>query len=309
MSEEHPPKFSPTGAARPSFEHVILTRFNVRYVEDPNAPSIGVDPGWLEERFGLFEQYCLPSVLAQTEQNFTWILFFDRATPEPYAERARALASRRAGFHPIFCDALPLSAVHETVRRVSRNDPQWLLTSRFDNDDGLHKDFVATVQRAQRFDRPEVLNCPMGIILRDNRAYRRRDPSNAFISLSEPFSGMQTVFSILRHVYARESYPVRQVASAPMWLQVIHDSNISNRVRGRRVPLASVAPQFVALSNRSTGAARESGLRILAENLSLYIVRSSRDIAVIIVRRVAKLVGVDIRRKAVQPRKTSGAAR
>jgi hypothetical protein len=62
--------------ARPTFEHVLLTRFNVRYVEDPNAPSIGTDPDWLARRFELFERYCLPSVIAQSAQNFSWIIIY-----------------------------------------------------------------------------------------------------------------------------------------------------------------------------------------------------------------------------------------
>src|ERR1700735_3717087 len=104
-----------TGSCKGKSEHVILTRFNVRYEEDSAVPSIGVDPGWLQERFRLFEKYCLPSVLGQTDQNFRWLLFFDRATPEPFATRARALAVTRAGIFPVFCDALPISLIQKFI--------------------------------------------------------------------------------------------------------------------------------------------------------------------------------------------------
>jgi len=290
------------------FKHVILTRFNVRIVEDPKAPSIGTDPGWLAERFALFERYCLPSILAQTEQNFSWIVYFDSATPEPYAERARALASRRPGIFPIFCETLPMSLEREIVRKVVSEQPQWLLTTRLDNDDGLHADFVATVQRAQRFGEAEVLNCPIGVILRGDRAYRRRDMSNAFISLSEPFADFQTVFSIIRHLNARDFYPVRQMARSPMWLQVIHANNISNRVRGWRIPRARAAPGFPPFGDSSKTRDRESTVSILTENLSLSLVRSFRDFAVTSLRRIAKKFGLDIRRKAPQLRKNTASA-
>jgi hypothetical protein len=291
----------PSPSGPPSFAHVILTRFNVRWVEDANAPSIGTDPVWLENRFALFERYCLPSILGQSRQNFTWLIFFDGDMPQPYRDRAAALASLASRIVPIFCGTLPIELVQESVRKALPQAPRWLLTSRLDNDDGLHADFAATVQAAQRFEQAEVLNCPTGVILRDSRAYRRRDPSNAFISLSEPFAGAKTVFSILRHVYASESYPLRQLTDAPMWLQVIHTSNVSNRVRGRRAPLAWAQPGFPPLADAATVRA-EAHAAILVENLTLYILRSLRDFATTSVRRTAKLFGVDLRRKAVQPR-------
>lgn len=294
----HLPKWQASG---PKFKHVILTRFNVRYVDDPNVPSIGIDSGWLTDRFDLFERFCLPSVQSQTAQSFCWILFFDRATPEPFAARARALASLNRNYIPVFCAGLS-DEVKEAVQNALEEKPQWLLTSRLDNDDGLHPDFAATVQKAQRFEVAEVLNCPRGIILHADRAYRRRDPSNAFISLSEPFEQFSTVFGILRHVDAHKSYPVRQVASSPMWLQVVHTNNISNRVRGWRVSMASAAKEYPALI-AAAGRKRESAARIWAENLTLSPARASRDILVATVRRIVKAFGFELRRKAkVAPR-------
>jgi hypothetical protein len=291
--------------ASPTSEHVLLTRFNVRYVEDPNAQSIGTDPSWLTSRFELFERYCLPSVIAQSEQNFSWIVFFDAATPPEFAERAKALSALRARTYPIFWDTLPVDRVKETIASLLPTEPQWLLTSRLDNDDGLHADFMATLQRAQSFKEAEVLNCPNGVILNRQSAYRRRDMSNAFIALSEPYAGFKTVFSILRHVYANESYPVRQLEGPPMWLQVIHDTNISNRVRGWRAPLADVAPGFQIPLDLAPAANPESASAILMENMTYTVVRFFRDMAIVVVKRIARLLGLDLRLKAARVRKAT----
>jgi hypothetical protein len=280
--------------------HVILTRFNVRYVEDPTARSIGIDPAWLASRFNLFEKYCLPSVLAQTEQEFSWILFFDSATPEPFVARARALARERDGIFPVFCESLPLSRVKAAVSDILPEATEWLLTTRLDNDDGLHEEYVATMQAAQGCEKAEVLNCPTGIIFRNNRTYLRRDPSNAFISLSEPFSGFQTIFSISRHILAHESYPVRQLSAAPRWLQVVHANNISNRVRGWRIPRVMATEGFPALADLSAVAEKESTVAIHLENMTLNLLRVSRDKGVTIARRVARLFGLDLRRKVTE---------
>jgi hypothetical protein len=288
------PPIPRSGAA--AFAHVVLTRFNVRYVEDPDAPSIGVDPTWLAERFELFERYCLPSLIAQTEQNFIWLIFFDEATPEPFRQRVLDLPARHPPIRPVFCKTLPLSLVKDSIRSAITGQPDWLLTSRVDNDDGLHPGFVAALQKGQSLQQAEVLNFPLGIIVKGDRAYRRRDESNAFISLSEPLDDFESVYSITRHIYAGESYPLKQLVEDPMWLQVIHASNISNRVRGWRVPMAA-ASEFPGLALAAEQPSAENGLAILAENMSLFLLRASRDIAVKYARRAARLIGVDLRRK------------
>jgi len=286
---------------RPTFRHVILTRFNVRWEDNPNTPSIGIDPGWLSERFDLFERYCLPSVLAQTERNFDWLLFFNEKTPAAYADRIRALNLNHPFIVPVFCEALPLAEVQQAVRQVAGGKTDWLLTSRLDNDDGIHPEFVATLQQAQSFQQAEVLNYPYGVIFRAGHTYRRRDLSNAFISLSEPASEGQTVFSIPRHVYARDSYPVRQLPENPMWLQVIHQSNVSNRVRGIRIPVSSATADFPLVKDFAPRE-RELMTSVVLENLSLYPMRSLSDWLIMLVRHCAKLFGVDLYRKASRPR-------
>jgi hypothetical protein len=292
---------------RPSFSHVVLTRFNVRLNEDLTIPSIGTDLNWLAERFQLFEHFCLPSVLSQIEQNFTWIIFFDSATPEPFATRARELALQRNNLIPIFSPTLPMSRIKESIQEALPVSPEWLMTTRLDNDDGLHQDYVMTVQRMQRFEGSEVLNCPIGIILRKDRAYLRRDISNAFISLSEPYLNFETIYSV-RHRQAGNSFALRQGSRSPLWLQVVHDNNISNRVRGWRVTYASAARAFPAIIDPKTGPMRESMVEMLAENLTLSVMRSLRDYGVMVARNVARWFGIDLVRKpnTIRNRPTGG---
>src|ERR1700761_2223454 len=149
----------PAGAqpAAPRSKHVFLTRFNVRWDEASDGASLGTNPEWLAGRFDLFERYCLPSMLAQSTQDFTWIIFFDHQTPEPFATRARALAQVSPNIVPVFCKSLPLEFVVETIVEVLPEQPEWLLTTRLDNDDGLHRDFAATLQARQSFEQAEVL--------------------------------------------------------------------------------------------------------------------------------------------------------
>jgi hypothetical protein len=288
-----------SSAPKASFAHVILTRFNVRWDEPPTGPSRGTNPQWLERRFELFERYCLPSMLNQSRGDFHWLIFFDHETPEPFASRARALArSEGPRITPVFTGPLQNDGFGAIIAERLPATPDWLLTTRLDNDDGLHRDFVAAVQDAQRFARAEVLNCPTGVILSGSRAYRQRHLSNAFISLSEPFEARRTVLSITFHPYASDFYPVRQVRGGPLWLQVIHDGNVSNRVRGRRVRLASVADGFPPLESLAKLSEPEPLGAILMENLTVSAARTARDLAFAGARRGAKLLGLDLRRRA-----------
>lgn len=91
-----------------TFHHYILTRFNLpiffrlRNGMDVNA----CDEKYLEDRFGLFERYCMPSVMNQTCQNFKWLIFFDSRTPEVFRKRANFWHNRYNNIYVFYLDLL-----------------------------------------------------------------------------------------------------------------------------------------------------------------------------------------------------------
>ena len=67
-------------------KHFLATRFNLTVPNGKGSKSsklILTDDG-LENRFYLVENYCLSSVKNQTNQNFTWCVFFDTNTSSFY---------------------------------------------------------------------------------------------------------------------------------------------------------------------------------------------------------------------------------
>ena len=90
-----------------TFEHFILTRFNIPLKVDPppgQPPKhMGVDEGWLARRFDLFERVCLSSVQRQTEGAFQWLVFMYWATPLVFKERIVALTVRHEFLRPVYC--------------------------------------------------------------------------------------------------------------------------------------------------------------------------------------------------------------
>jgi hypothetical protein len=215
--------------------HLVLTRFNVRWIIGPH------DTDWLAHRFELFDRFCYPSVQGQTTHDFRWLVFFDEDTPEPFRSRIGAYA-RWPVFTPIFIGR-PSSAVYDAAIAAHVGDADHLVTTRLDNDDALGRDFVHRVQASVRPGEREFLNLPIGCIWRKGRLYRHEHRSNAFISLAEPAAGHLTVWSN-RHEDAADVAPVRQLAGGTAWLQVVHERNVANRVRGHRVAAARVRSEF-----------------------------------------------------------------
>jgi hypothetical protein len=214
-----------------SVTHVLLTRFNTRLggYDDPR----GLDPAWLEHRFRLFEDLCIPSVRSQTEQRFTWLVFFDARTPTEWRRRAEIIAP--PGFHPIWVDGhFTSETASEAIKDRGLAETDFLITSRLDNDDALAPRFMATVRAAFSGQDFLFVNLPFGYQVAGGRLYMRPYVANPFISLIERVTpSPETVLMVGHHEIMR--FPVRQVMTRPAWFQVVHGRNLANELRGVRV--------------------------------------------------------------------------
>ncbi|MEV4666443.1 glycosyltransferase [Microbacterium sp. LWO12-1.2] len=220
----HPP-------AAADFDHVILTRFSVRF---PGSPPV-VDDDWLFYRWAFFCDALASSVARQTVRTFQWLVFFDVETPAWLREEIDALSPGL--FTPVYVSSWSSLIAQQAVAEVA--SAPYLITTRIDSDDAIARQFVADVQ--SHFDHQESLyiNLLCGIqVERTGEVYRYDEPSNPFISYVEKRveHGLpRTVFYSLRHVMSRANADVLNVVGAPRWMQIIHGSNIANSVRGVRV--------------------------------------------------------------------------
>jgi hypothetical protein len=141
-------------------EHFLLTRFSYR-ASDASENVAGptrkisedpLEPGRLELRFRLFESACLPSVKAQTDQQFKWIIIVDRDMPAAFRSRLETLLEGRPNFfiHPydaaVRMDRLEWLAPYFDQGAV----PDYVLSTNLDDDDALPDNFVASVHRDVR---------------------------------------------------------------------------------------------------------------------------------------------------------------
>lgn len=216
-------------------QHFLITRFNLRFgAMDADKRGRAVRTSdWLDDRIGLFEHYCLPSVLHQRQHDFRWLILLDRESDDRLRQRARRWAESGAGrIEPVYLP--PVERQEHMARPVLERlepDTELLVTTRLDNDDALHEDALAEVRRRVRPGRREFLNLRLGYVT-DGRAARVTSHKySPFTTLVEPrgASELRTVHCGLRHGRVRRFAPVRQIAERPLWLRVVHDRNLANR--------------------------------------------------------------------------------
>lgn len=254
------------------FNHVLMTRFNL--ATPGRELSIRTQPGWLESRFDLFERYCLPSVAAQTEHNFCWIIYFDKDTPPAFRERIESLRSV-TNFHPYFTGLFPASGWAQSIAEVVAPQAPLLLTTRLDSDDALSKDFIERLHEnvvAQTYALG-AYNFTNGLTRRGDRIYSLCHTSNAFFSWLESSRNYQTACTI-PHMEVAEQGHVYQLGGDPAWMQIIHDRNVSNRIRGRRAA-PDAAASFIGEAGEEI--ARANKLTLALDHMLLSNLRSGQD--------------------------------
>lgn len=265
------------------FHHVIMTRFNL--ATPGRESALRNRPGWLAERFDLFERYCLPSVAAQTERRFHWIVYFDADTPEPFRARIEACRAVQP-FTPYFTPLFPAEGWPRSVRETLDAPAPWLLTTRLDNDDALAADFVARL-RAAALEAPlrrGALNFTNGYIMAGGRLYAHSHPSNAFASWLEPWDEAMRTAPSIAHMEFAEHGPVRQIGGAAAWMQIVHGGNVSNKVRGRLTAPDAARGRFPDAAVKE--AANPGLIERLVENGLKAPLRAVRDRVLDIGRRL-----------------------
>jgi hypothetical protein len=228
----------------------------------------------MEERFDLFERYCLPSVLGQSNQNFRWMIYFDHSTREDYLDRARRGIAGRPNCVIKLCSVFGSETLQADLAADLDPSRNWVVTTRLDNDDGLQRDFVKKLQEQVRVGTEEALEFPWGIVVANGVPYLCRQRFNAFISLSEPLTGLKTV-TLVRHKEVSRQYRVRTVSNEPAWLQTVHGANVANKIRGWRILRAKLPEGFEVGGELPADAKSAAG--VLIENATLSVGRQLRD--------------------------------
>jgi len=226
-------------------QHILLTRFNLKINPDANSEqNQGLTHEWLEHRFKIFQELCLPSVLNQSKKDFLWIIFFDVHTPDAYKKRAQSLSQLYEKIRIIFIDGFKeLNTSLKDLIKPFITDSH-VITTRLDNDDIIHKDFLATIGKLATLKNNTVIDLTAGhqLKLSGGKAIVRcySNSFNPFISLVETNGKVKTVLSKMHNEW-KNAEEIIKFNKKNLWIEYTHGKNAAN-----------YSKQFLWLSNKLT---------------------------------------------------------
>lgn len=224
--------------------HVVMTRFNVglysesKWTHDKNGVLIDPD-AWMEERFNLFEKYCLPSFKSQTIKAFEWFVGIDSKTPKRFIERLESHAKDCKQLRIVLVDKITRDFINPVANLAKSGDKKYLITTRVDNDDAISFDFIETVQKS--FSPGDLLfvnlNRGYAYDVEKNQFHGMNYRSNPFVSVVENAKDAKTILGYGNHIKIKDNHSLNyiEIDDKNYWVQVIHESNLMNGVRGKLI--------------------------------------------------------------------------
>ncbi|PLX01859.1 MAG: hypothetical protein C0594_12510 [Marinilabiliales bacterium] len=221
------------------FKHFIITRYNIRipgWEKKNNNPALNKD--WLDHRFLLFKNYCLPSIIHQTNQNFEWLICLDVNTDESYISGLQQELYAYPHYKIILVDGYSrfVDTVHNHIR-LSASKDEFIISTRLDNDDALHKDFIQTIQNNFKHQNKCIVDFPKGICMEVEpqvKLSHRNMKYNAFLSLIEKRENFQTImYYFQHHKWKKSGAEYLSIKNGRYWLQTVHARNVLNTFKGQ----------------------------------------------------------------------------
>ncbi|MBI6630950.1 glycosyltransferase [Pontibaca salina] len=130
------------------FSVLTTTYYTERFDTPEKTAGYLFSPERMKLRFHLFEHLCLPSLLKQTDQNFTAIVLTAKAMPERYLDRLKALLRPVPNIH---CFPVGTGKHYRLIKqgydRIPDNGVSHRALFRLDDDDAVDRDFIARTRR------------------------------------------------------------------------------------------------------------------------------------------------------------------
>lgn len=206
----------------------ILTRFNIpiHYQVGKNkekAISWIDNIEYLEKRFELFEKYTFPSIVGQVYQEFEWIVMFYKHTPDCFKNRLDNYKKYK-NFKVIYIDDNDnyISKLQDYIGVENE-----FITIRIDNDDAISKNYINELL-SQKLQSNTIYSFPKGIQYHNKHSIGCLYDYNYnhYIALTD---GIVIEYN---HTKVSQNFPVIMLEyENPMWIEVIHCSNVSNQWR------------------------------------------------------------------------------
>jgi Putative rhamnosyl transferase len=141
---------------------VLVTWFNRPRTFGTRPFTRSLEPKWLQYRWNLMETYTIPSLAAQTNTGFDWVVLCHEDSPAWMRERAAA-AEARMPFRTFF-DYGDVGNPYLSDLKERSSEADAVLVTRIDSDDMFHRHAMERI-RAAFLEKPfehEILNFSLG---------------------------------------------------------------------------------------------------------------------------------------------------
>jgi len=221
-----------------TFECFLITEFNWG-----NNP-IGISEEYLDKRFKIFDKYTFPSVNAQTDKDFTWVILLNGKTPQKFKDKMTEYensASMRIKL--VYVDNYDnMISKRNNISNILSDEfknykSKWLLTCRCDNDDMLAKDYIQKMKENFRPVHNMYINFDNGynFDIKTNSLNNYEHNSSHFIGYVERKYKNKKIITVFNgdHSICKAYGFVRRIRdNKPIWCEICHDTNIINTFRG-----------------------------------------------------------------------------
>jgi len=130
------------------FSYPALSGYQSMPKDVAAVKAVLYDPARLERRFHMFERLMLPSLQAQTDQDFQMGFVIGDDFPKPWRQRLEELLKRlpNAYLHAME-PAFNFRATHAAYKAADLSRATHLTSFRLDDDDAMDMDFIARLRR------------------------------------------------------------------------------------------------------------------------------------------------------------------
>jgi len=198
------------------------------------------DPDRLGRRFRLFERLALPSLLAQSDQDFRMIFLVGETFPGPCRDRLQDLVAPLKGARVIALPSLPhFMAMRRAFGFATPDTATHVTGFRLDDDDALDIQHVARMRRtvaallpAAGVKTPLVTGCHRGFFLHlgpDGNALfqvTEKVPGAQGLAMTAPARSSDNIFR-RNHRLVTQFYNTYCDATVPAFIRTIHPDNDS----------------------------------------------------------------------------------
>ncbi len=216
------------------------------------------DPARLERRFHLFENLTMPSLLAQSDQDFRMVFLIGRDLPTSWRDRLNDAIGPLKGARVVALVSLPhYLAVRRAFAMAAPEKATHVTGFRLDDDDALDRDHIARMRATVEalapvagLETPLVTGSNRGFFLErkpeGNELYEvvEKSPIGLGLAMTTPAGSSENVFR-RNHRFCAQFYSTYTDATQPAFIRTVHADNDSDpHASGRieRVDWAEAAP-------------------------------------------------------------------